>query len=721
MQSEGSSVSLDGSPWNATTRQSGNVPNKTMKFLGACGLLPQCLFVLMAAIAQSSLYAEDSQAVTDPVALSVRFDSQALDDKRPFGAVPAGSTVAFALHAKPGVSLATLVIEKRRLEGNQTILDYTELARVPLEPSLESGLQTWRGRYTFTNASVYGYYFELKIRGANYVYQNNNMKVYWSNEPGDNGLGVITPAPDSTKQISRYRHTVYLPDFKVPEWAQDAVYYYIFPERFRNGDPSHLPNPAVDTYHGLPVEVHHNWLDKPWKPHSGDGSDNIACNDFFGGDIAGIIEKLDYIASVGANTLYINPMFEAPSNHKYDTADYTKIDPHFGSNDDFVRLCSEAAKRGIRVLPDTSINHTGSESVYFDLYGNYGGKGAYSGGKINPSSPYADWYTFYPDQKNPNKRYKAWEGVDSMPEVNKASPSFRAFIYGNKDGIMEQWLDRGAAGWRMDVAPWVSDDFWREWRKAVKQHKPDALTVAETWFDASKFFLGDEFDSTMNYIFRSAVIAYANGARATQAYRSLEYMREVYPQQSLFALMNVLSSHDVARSVYVFGYKSETTPEEAVREAKQRLLLAVFLQMTYPGSPTIYYGDEVGVTGGDDPYDRAGYPWSDRGGNPDNALLQKFRSLVKLRTDNPILRRGSLDAPLLLNDHVIVLVRHLADKWAITACNNDTSAQRITVTLPEGCAASSFVDALSRRSAAASGRNLTLEVPPLFGLVLISN
>jgi glycosidase len=412
-------------------------------------------------------------------------------------------------------------------------------------------------------------------------------------------------------------------------------------------------------------------------------------------------------------------MFRAPSNHKYDTADYTQIDPHFGTNADFVRLCAEAAKRGIRVLPDTSINHTGSESVYFDRYGNYGGKGAFSGGKINPSSPYADWYTFIPGQADPDKQYKSWLNIESLPEVNKASPSFRAFIYGNKDGVMEQWLDRGAAGWRMDVAPWVPDDFWREWRQAVKHHRPDALTVAETWFDASKFFLGDEFDSTMNYIFRSAVLDYAKGDKATKAYRSLEYMREVYPPQVLFALMNVLSSHDVERSLYTFGFKDETTPAARVREAKQRLLLATFFQMTYPGSPTIYYGDEVGVTGANDPYDRGTYPWPDLGGKPDNALLADFKALVRLRRDNPVLRRGSLQAPLLINDHLIVQARQLGPTWAIIASKNDLGAQSVTVALPDGCAATTFVDALSHQTVKTDGNKLTLVVPSLFGTALV--
>ena len=258
-----------------------------------------------------------------------------------------------------------------------------------------------------------------------------------------------------------------------------------------------------------------------------------------------------------------------------------------------------------------------------------------------------------------------------------------------------------------------------KWRRAVKHHRPDALTVAECWFDASKFFLGDEFDSTMNYIFRSAVLDYAKGDRPTKAIRSLEYMREVYPPQALFALMNLLSSHDVERSLYTFGFKDETTPAAGVQEAKQRLLLATFVQMTYPGSPTIYYGDEVGVTGANDPYDRAAYPWPDLGGKPDNALLAEFKALVRLRRDNPVLRHGSLQAPLLVDDHVIVQARQLGTTWAIIASNNDLGSQLVTVTLPDGCAATTFVDALSHQAVKRDGNKLELIVPSLFGIVLV--
>jgi glycosidase len=461
-------------------------------------------------------------------------------------------------------------------------------------------------------------------------------------------------------------------------------------------------------------------LDRPYRPGSGDGSDAYANNDFFGGDIAGIIEKLDYIAALGANTLYITPMFRAASNHKYDTADYRHIDPAFGSDEDFSRLTAAAATRGIRVIPDASLNHTGSDSLYFDRFGKYASQGAFRNGRINPASPYADWYTFDASQSDPNKQYKGWAGTPDLPQLNKSSPSLRNFLYGAPDSVMKIWLDRGAAGWRMDVAPWVPDDFWREWRVAVKQHRPDALTIAETWFDASKFFLGDTFDSTMNYIFRNTVLDYAAGLPASAVYHNIELMREEYPAQSFYALMNLLSTHDVARSLHYFGYHSAGDGAAAIAQAKQRLLLATFFQMSFPGAPAIYYGDEVGMTGGDDPLNRAGYPWQDLGGQPDLALLEKFKALTAMRKNNPVLRHGTLGAPIRLDEHLIVLARIDHDAKALVAMNNATVAQTVTITLPPGFNASAYTDALDHTSFNATEHTLTFTIPPLFGRVLLS-
>ncbi|MBL8512032.1 MAG: amylopullulanase, partial [Betaproteobacteria bacterium] len=264
-------------------------------------------------------------------------------DKSPFGAVSAGTAVRFALRALPGVERVTLVVEKRRLEGNQEVLDYREFARLPLTKVAAGADERWLGSFTFNEVSVYGYYFEAVIAGKTYVYQNNRDTVYWTREKGSNGIGLVGERPTEAKRIRRFRHTVYAKDFVVPDWAKDAVFYYIFPERFRNGDPANDPKPGVDRYQDKPVEFHANWLEKPFKPGTGDGSDGVYNNDFFGGDLAGIIDKLDTIADLGANTLYLTPIFRAASNHKYDTADYRNVDPHFGSNADFTRLTEEAA------------------------------------------------------------------------------------------------------------------------------------------------------------------------------------------------------------------------------------------------------------------------------------------------------------------------------------------------------------------------------------------
>ena len=660
--------------------------------------------------------------VTDKLALSLRHDSRQLTDKSPFGAVKAGSKVSFGLSALAGVHDLTLVIEKRKLEGDQEVLEYTEVARLPMRASAtdKAGLTHWKAAYQFKDISVYGYYFETRIGDKTYVVQNNKEAIYWTREKGANGLGLVDEKPASNKRIRRFRHTVYSPNFVVPSWAKDAVYYYIFPDRFRNGDTSNDPKPGINTYHDQLIEFHTNWLDKPYLSGTGDGSDNVYSNDFFGGDIAGIIEKLDYIADLGANTLYITPMFTASSNHKYDTADYKNIDPTFGSNADFSRLTVEAAKRGIRVIPDASFNHSGSDSLYFDRFAKYSSKGAFRGAQVQVDSPYASWYTFDLKQSEPDKQYKGWVGVADLPELNKASPDYRRFAYRDKDSVTRLWLDRGAAGWRMDVAPWVPDDFWREWRKVVKQQKPDAITIAETWFDASKYFLGDTFDSAMNYIFRNTILDYAAGGKANALYHNIELMREVYPPQSFYAMMNLLSSHDQPRALHHFGYVSETTDQAIITNAKQRQRLAMFFQMMFPGSPTIYYGDEVALTGGEDPFNRAAYPWADKGGKPDLQMLRDVKAMLKIRKDNAVIRHGSIAAPLLIDQHVIVLARQLGKSWAITATNNDKIDNTVTFNISESAASAKFIDAMTGKTVQATGKTLTLTVPALFGRVLIS-
>ncbi|MFG6467014.1 glycoside hydrolase family 13 protein [Roseateles sp. BYS87W] len=658
------------------------------------------------------------QPITDRAALTAHFSSRVEEFKAPFGAQPAGTEVRFSMgNDAPGLKQATLVIERRQMSGNQEQLQYQPLARIAMTPQPRGLGVGFSARYRFSEVGVYGYWFELEMYdGTRYALQNNTDTVYWTREKGSMGAAVVERLPASTQRIRRYRQTIYAADFQVPAWAKDIVYYYVFPERFRNGDKANDPRPGggrpQDRYQSGDVERHARWNEKPFKPGTGDGSDALYNNDFFGGDLAGIIEKLDYIRSLGANAIYMTPVFRAPSNHKYDTADYKQIDPAFGTNDDFVRLCAEAAKRGIRVIPDTSLNHVGADSPYFNRFGNFPAGGAFDNGKINPDSPYASWFKFKPDEKDPNKQFQGWVGVTDLPEIDKNSPAFRAYAYRDKDSVTNLWLDRGAAGWRMDVAPWVPDDFWREWRQAVKAKKPDALTVAETWFDSSKYFLGDMFDSTMNYIFRNAVLDYAAGKPGTLMAANLELMREAYPPQAFSALMNLLSTHDQPRALHHFGEDTD------LAQAKQRLRLAVFFQMTYPGSPTIYYGDEVGLGGGEDPFNRAPYPWADEGGQPDEALLADFKRLTQLRHALPVLRHGTLAAPLHVDANVVVLARQHGATWALTATNNSTSPRTVTVNVP--MASGTLNDALGGAPVSVQNHQIQLTVPPLFGRVLVT-
>ncbi|GCL65435.1 glycoside hydrolase family 13 protein [Pseudaquabacterium pictum] len=678
------------------------------------------------------------QAVTDPVALSLRHDSRALADKSPFGAVPAGTTVQFGLTALPGVESATLVVERRRLEGDQTRLDYTEVARIPMQrgQGTTAGTERFTASHRFGDVSVHGYWFAVRIGGRDYVLQNNRDAIHWTRERGSNGLAVVDWQPPTERRVRRLRLSVYQPGFQTPDWAADAVYYYVFPERFRNGDRSNDPQPGSRRYQTHGIELHPRWTGVPFKPGSGDGSDAAHNNDFFGGDLAGIIEKLDHIRALGANTLYMTPVFQAASNHKYDTGDFTRIDPGFGSNADFTRLTLEAAKRGIRVVVDTSLNHTGSDSPYFDRYGNFttgaDGQpniGAFSNGRIRADSPFAAWYRFDPTQTNPDRQYTGWAGTPDLPELDKNAPAWRDFAYRAPDSVTRRWLQAGASGWRMDVAPWVPDDFWREWRAVVKQTDPQAITIAETWWDASKHLLGDMFDSTMNYIFRNAVLDYAAGGAASASLRHLELVREQYPAPAFHALMNLLSTHDQPRALHRFGDTRIGGPvvdATTVARAKRRLELAVLLQMSYPGAPAIYYGDEVGLTGGDDPYNRAPFPWADQGGQPDEALHAQFRRMTAMRQAHPVLRRGTLLAPLALespDEAVVVLARRLGDgaqaTWALTAFNNAEAPRTVQVRLPDGAPAGAWTAAWGDGPATAQDGRMTLTLPPLGGRVLV--
>lgn len=579
-------------------------------------------------------------ATIDPQ--SVYFNSRDSFCKSPFGAVPADTKITMHFLAKQGtLQSVSLQIAKTTVFGNNNGTEHATYTGFPMEKQgVTNGQDIFGTRIALKDPALYGYYFKLTGgHGETGSYGNNStdVKVPYMQVRGTGGIGELTT---SDPPATYYSLTVYMPGFQMPNWTHDMVYYYIFPDRFKNGNKTNDPVVGVRKFYGAKnIEFHTNWCDpEPYVP--GDGkSDSEYCNDFYGGDLDGIIQKLDYIRALGANVIYLTPIFQAPSNHKYDTADYLSIDESLGTLDTFKKLVAESKKRGIRIILDTSLNHCGSDSLYMDRYGKYHSSGAFENETIHTNSPYYEWFEWNREAKSPDRMYGQWANptLAKLREVD----SYKQFAYRDKHSVIKYWLSLGIGGWRMDCTPWKSDDFWRDWRKELKKDYPDAFTIAEVWFDASKYFVGDMFDSTMNYIFRSAALNFASGGDASFTSDTLEMLRENYPKPVFYRLMNLVSSHDVPRALFELGYTKYGAPNYS--EVRKRLLLCFALQFTYPGAPTIYYGDEAGMTGGADPMNRGPYPWKEDGCDyGDYSLIDVVKELSRLRHENPVLIDGEV-------------------------------------------------------------------------------
>ena len=462
----------------------------------------------------------------------------------------------------------------------------------------------------------------------------------------------------------RWQLTVYQEGFETPVWLEGGIMYQIFPDRFHKSPGERtlaqetLPGQAP-TEKGQPDEkpceearllegrsYHQDWYQQPdWKPNA---QGRVTNSDFFGGNLRGIQEKLPYLKSLGVTCVYLNPIFESHSNHRYDTANYSKIDPLLGTEEDFRALCAAAAKLQIRVIIDGVFSHTGSDSLYFNREGRYKGPGAYQ----SPDSPYASWYNF---RHWPND-YESWWGFDTLPNVNETDPGYNAFING-EDGIVRKWLRAGASGWRLDVADELPDLFIDNLSVAAKAQDPQALVLGEVWEDASnkaaygvrrRYLLGGQLDSVMNYPFRDAILGFLLGGDPKNFAEAIENIVENYPPQCLRLLMNHIGTHDTERALTVLGgepagsrgreWQSRQTLSPAQREiGLQRLKLAAMLQYILPGVPCVYYGDEAGMEGYRDPFNRACYPWD----RENQDLLDWYRQLGSVRqAHKDILARG---------------------------------------------------------------------------------
>ena len=531
-------------------------------------------------------------------------------------------------------------------------------------------------------------------------------------------------SPDYSFQID-----VYLPEFETPDWMKDAVVYQLFPDRFYNGDHKNDARRRDPTVYDNPV-LPKNWNDLPegyCRAYVGVTCDEEPMGrDFFGGDLQGVKDKLGYLADLGVTAIYFNPVFMAPSNHLYDTTDYSQIDSYFGSMGTFQSLVNQARKHGIHIILDGVFNHTSSDSIYFDKYSRYNTVGAYE----SQDSAYYDWYTFYewPDS------YNSWWGFDSLPVLTEIQ-AVRDFIYGAEASVARQWIKHGIGGWRLDVAPDKSHEFWAEFRPSVKSADPDAIIIGELWDDASEWVLGDELDTTMNYRFRRALLGFLNGdmndpnqgairgLNPDQFNSVLQSIKEDYPPPAYETAMNLVGTHDTQRILWALtpGDRNREGKEfnlDNLAEGKAKQKLLAIMQMTMPGAPTIYYGDEVGLTGDTDPDDRRPFPWNDI----DAGMLAHYQLLTGLRNEYGYLRTGSFDRLYTHNDDgTYAYGRKDLTGAAVVAINQSDEPRSLTINLagylPEGTV---LADALSGAAYTVTGEQFVVDVAERWGAVLIT-
>ena len=423
---------------------------------------------------------------------------------------------------------------------------------------------------------------------------------------------------------------------------------------------------------------------------------------------------------MGVTTLYLCPIFESASNHRYNTADYSKIDPMLGTEEDFRTLCREAERRGMHVILDGVFNHTGSQSLYFNADGFYPTLGAAQ----SKESPYYDWYSFHPWPDD----YDAWWGIRTLPAVREESKTYVNHIIDGKDSIIRRWLRAGASGWRLDVADELPDWFIEKIRGTVEETKPDAVLIGEVWEDASnkiaysqrrRYLLGSELHGVMNYPFRTALLAYLQGGNADDFREAMETLRENYPPAAFYSAMNFLGTHDTPRILTVLG--ADTVPQSKDERAMYRLTpaqrlkaaalvrLAALVLFTFPGSPMVYYGDEAGMEGFEDPFNRGGYPW----GKEDQGLKTWFTNLGHLRRQRVSLQRGTISY-LYTAGPLLVYARTWNGQRTVVAVNRAEAHASVCIPWP----ADTALDLLSGRVYQAKDGVLPLYLPGRTGMLL---
>lgn len=543
----------------------------------------------------------------------MNFNSRKIECKSPYGAVKCGEKLSLHFPIASWVSVDKMYVFIR-------LGDVSTPVEMRFEKS-ENGFSVYTADYVFDAAGIYYYRFEMRNRDGVWYYGR-----------GENGESVCG------ENLPEWQLTVYKSTYKTPDFAKGNIIYHVFVDRFNRAD-------GVKTKRKY--RLHKSFSESP-EVVSADGK--YYADDFFGGNFNGIREKLDYLEELGVGIIYLSPIFKAYSNHRYDTGDYLKVDELLGTEDDFKRLLDAAHEKGMKIILDGVFNHSGADSLYFNKFGTYDSLGAYQ----SKSSPYYDWYYFkkFPDE------YACWWGCDNVPDLNKSNKDYRALVFG-KNGVVEKWQKLGADGWRLDVVDELPIDFVNLLIKKIKSVNKDALVIGEVWEDASTkvsygelrpYLLGDQLDGTMNYPFMNAIIAYVRDGDEKFFKDTVQSILENYPKETVYCLMNSLGTHDTVRIInalsdvrahgwsktHKLGYK---LPDSEYEKAKKKLYLASVLQFTLPGIPSIFYGDEAGLQGFDDPINRRPYPW----GSEDKEILAHYKKLGRIRRENRAVFSGGFN------------------------------------------------------------------------------
>lgn len=533
----------------------------------------------------------------------IKFDCYKKEFKAPVGAIRCMTPVRFSVHVSKELNIDHMNMIVRGTEKTRTFL--LQKADTALDFDIFSGI------VTVTESGFHRYRFEL-------VRENGIMYFAGTTDGHTAVIGDWLP---------EWQVFAYDSDFETPPGMDGAVMYQIFPDRFyrsESSEPKESRNERI---------IHRSWEEKPHCCYDYDG---FKCNDYFCGNLKGIEEKLPYINALGVTHIYLNPIFESAENHRYSTSDYMNIDPYLGDSADFISLCKKAAEYNIKIILDGVFSHTGDDSIYFNRYKHYGASGAYN----DKNSPYWQWYSFtdYPDS------YDCWWGFKTLPNVRETNSGYMDFITG-ANGVLRHWLRLGASGWRLDVADELPDEFLDSVRTAVKSENPEALIIGEVWENAvtkcsygaqRRFLAGRQCDSVMNYPFSNAICGFIKSGDADAFYEAVMEIINDYPAPAVKCLMNMLSTHDTARIINRLALErmparseqsgAQLSPDEYLRGV-ELMKSAVILQYTLPGIPCIFYGDEAGLDGFEDPFCRGTFPW----GKEEKSLLNLHRNLGIIR------------------------------------------------------------------------------------------